>query len=137
MNSLRIALLASCMGLAIARAEDKAGALITWRDATRDLGKFPVCRSVSEHCLDRPGKWYLSFECPNELRWFGTVYRQAHQVHLGNAYYLTVWYGDGDYDAYDEGPFNSWKSLMERINTLEDECAPDQISVAAPVNRTN
>ena len=111
--------------ISTATAHGGSGLLIPWRDVDRDIGEYRVCRSISKYCLDRLGRIYLSFECPNHLKWIGTVFHQPRQGFTSNIYKLTVFKGE---DAVDEDPFNFWKTLMERVEVLEKECPPPQIS---------
>ena len=111
--------------ISTAPAHAGSGVLIPWRDVDRDIGEYRVCRSASKYCLDRLGTIYLSFECPNQLKWFGTVFHQPRQRFTSNLYKLSVFEAD---DGVDEGPFNLWKTLIERVKVLEKECPPPQIS---------
>jgi hypothetical protein len=101
-----------------------SGVLIPWRDVNRDIGEYDVCRSVSKHCPDSLGKIYLNFECPNHLKWVATVHHQPHQGFTSNIYFLIFI----EEDVLDEGPFDLWKTLLERVEVLEKECPPPQIS---------
>ncbi len=109
----------------ISTATAHGAALITWRDVDRDIGEYAVCRSISKYCPDNLGTYHLTFECPNHLTWIITVQHQPHQKITSNIYILDV--GQGDESIY-EGPFDLWKTLIDRVEVLEKECPSPQIS---------